>query len=369
MASDGVSPGTTPSDDGRSDRLAAHQGSRLYAAIGLLFLLALTFRFFDVVSRVVLIAFMGAIAAMAVHSLVERIPLSRGPATGAVALVGIGITGLGLWQGISFLLPQLRSLVMDLPRFEAEIEDWQSRLQERTGLDVDLLGAPLEGLLQDPMGAGLSLLSHAFGVVEILGIVVLVLAGSLYVAARPNEQLLDPLLRAVPPHRKPAFRRMMHRLAERLSGWLRGTLLSMLIIGAISALAFWLVGAPYPLVLGVIAGLFEFIPIVGPWIAGAMAVLITFFNDPQTALYVAIAAIVIQGVEGNLIHPFVMSGAAELHPFVTLLALLLFGTVFGFLGALLALPLTLAIATVVEVFWVEEKLSDYGESEKPIVDT
>ncbi len=350
------------------ERLAALQGARLYTALGLLFLLALVLRYFDTVSRVALIAFTGTIVALAFHSIVVRIPLRRGIATLLVALGALAVLGLVVWQGLAFLLPQLQSLAMDLPAFQATVEGWQARLQARTGLQVDLLGAPLESVLQNPLGAGMSLLSRAFGLVEIVGIVVLVLAGAMYVVAKPNEQLLDPLLRAVPQHRQPAFRRMMHRMADRLGGWLRGTLLSMLIIGALSGVAFWLLGAPYPLLLGVIAGMVEFIPILGPWVGGAVAVLVTLFYDPQTALYVAIAALVIQQIEGNLVYPFVMSGSAELHPFVTLLALLLFGAVFGFLGALLALPITLALATVVEVFWVEETLGNDGQRVEPLVD-
>lgn len=342
---------------------------RLYAAIGLFFLLALVFRFFDVISRVGLLAFMGGILALAINSIVSRIPLRRGIATAGVAVIGLGIAALAIWQGLLLLLPQLRSLAMDLPTFEARIEDWQDQLRQQTGMEVDLMGAPLDALLQDPLAAGMGLLSRAVGVVEILGVMVLVLAGSVYLTARPNEQLLTPLLRAVPLRFHPPVRRMMDRLAVRLGGWLRGTLLSMLIIGVLSGVTFWVLGAPYPLLLGVIAGMLEFIPIVGPWVGGAVAVLVTFLHDPQTALYVAVAAIVIQQVEGNLVYPFVMAGAAELHPFVTLLALLLFGAVFGFLGALLALPLTLAIATVVEVFWVEETLGNQGESIEPLVDT
>ena len=348
-------------------RLTRRSSNRLYAAVALAFGLALIFRFFDAVSRVVLIAFMGAIVAMAINSIVSRIPIRRGIATALVALGGVVVFGVVIWQGISLLLPQLRSLAMDLPRIQSTIEGWQQDLRDATGLEVDLLGAPLEGLLQDPFDAGMGILSHTFGALEVIGILVLVLAGAVYVAAQPNEQLLNPLLRAIPQRRQPAFRRMVDRLGERLGGWLRGTLLSMLIIGTLSGLAFWVLGAPYPVLLGVIAGSLEFIPIVGPWVAGIIAVLVTLFHDPMTAVYVAVAAIVIQQIEGNLVYPFVMSGSAELHPFVTLLALLLFGALFGFLGALLALPLTLAIGTIVEVLWVEETLGNNGDPVEPLV--
>lgn len=363
-----ASPGDDRAATKLVDRLTRLLGNRLYSAIALAFAFALIFRFFDAVSRVVLIAFMGAIVAMALNSIVSRIPIRRGIATALVALGGVVILGVVIWQGISLLLPQLRSLAMDLPRIRSTIEGWQQDLRDATGLEVDLLGTPLENLLQDPFDAGMGILSHTFGALEVIGILVLVLAGAVYVAAQPNEQLLNPLMRAIPQPRQPAFRRMVGRLGERLGGWLRGTLLSMLIIGTLSALTFWVLGAPYPVLLGVIAGSLEFIPIVGPWVAGIIAVLVTLFHDPTTAVYVAVAAIVIQQIEGNLVYPFVMSGSAELHPFVTLLALLLFGALFGFLGALLALPLTLAIGTVVEVLWVEETLGNNGEPVEPLVE-
>jgi predicted PurR-regulated permease PerM len=181
--------------------------------------------------------------------------------------------------------------------------------------------------------------------------------------------LLNPMLRAVPRHRRPAFRRAMTRLAERLVGWLRGTVLSMIIIGALSGIAFWLIGAPYPLLLGVFVGVVEIIPIVGPWIGGAVAVLVTAFYDPGTALWIAVAVLIIQQVEGNVVRPFVMAGSAELHPFVTLIALLLFGAMFGFLGALLALPLVIALGTIVEVFWVEETIETADDDIDPMVET
>lgn len=351
------------------ERLAPVLGKRLYAAVGLLLLGALLLRFFEPLTRVLLIAFVGVILAMAFHAIVKRIPLPRGVATALVALATVGLGVLAAWQGMRLLLPEVRALATDLPGIQAQLEGWQTELQQATGMDVDLIGGPAESLLENPLGTATALVWQAFGVLEIVGIALLVLFGAFFVVAKPNEQLLDPLLRAVPHARRPAFRRMLDRMSVRLLGWLRGTLISMAIIGALSGLAFWVAGAPYPLLLGVWVGLVEIIPIVGPWIGGATAVLVTLIHSPQAALYVAIAVLVIQQVEGNLVRPFVMSGAAELHPFVTLIALLLFGAVFGFLGALLALPITLALATVVEVFWVEETLGAGDDEIQPAVET
>jgi predicted PurR-regulated permease PerM len=349
------------------ERLALLIGGRLYAAVALLFVAALLYRFFDAISRVLLIAFVGVIFAIAMNAVVRRIPLPRGIATAVVALSFFVLVGVGVWQGMAVLTPQLRALAGDLPALEATLRGWEESLREQTGMEIALLGAPLEALLADPVRFATTFLAQALGILEILGLAVLVLFGAIFVVARPNDQLLDPLLRAVPRERRPAFRRLLHRTADRLAGWLRGTVLSMVIIGVLSGVAFWLLGAPYPLLLGVWVGLVEVIPIVGPLIGGATAVLVTLIHDPAAAIRIAVAVLVIQQVEGSVVRPFVMSGAAELHPFVTLLALLLFATMFGFLGALLALPILLVMATAVEVYWVEERLDAADDEIEPVV--
>lgn len=349
------------------DRLAVLLGKRLYGAIGLLFLAALIFRFFDAISRMMLIAFVGVIVAMAFNSLVTKIPIRRGIATALVAIATLGLIGAVTYFGISLLTPQIRALAGDLPAIQNTVLGWEERLRQETGMELELIGDTMEALLADPFAVAMAVLAQAAGVLEILGVSFLVLFGALFIVAKPNEMLLNPMLRAVPTQRRPAFRRAMTRMSERLVGWLKGTLISMFLIGLLSALAFWIAGAPYWLLLGVFVGVIEIIPVVGPWIGGAVAVLVTLIINPGAALWVALAVLIIQQVEGNLIRPFVMAGSAELHPFVTLLALLLFAAMFGFLGALLALPLTLAIGTLIEVFWVEETIETKDEEIEPLV--
>ena len=350
-------------------KLARLLGERLYRAVGLLFLLALFLYYIDAIVYVLLIAFIGSILAMAIHALVLRIPLRRPWAIGAVALLLVaGVVG-SVWFAVSFLAGQLRSLMDDMPALVASMEEWEAWFQRVTGLDLELFGPRLEGLARELFGGvgGGTLLAGAFGVLEVVAISALVIAGAFFVVARPNEQLLLPLMRAIPRERRGAATRIFNRLGERLSGWLFGTLLSMLIIGSLACVALFLIGAPYPLLLGVLIGLTDIIPLVGPWIGGAIAVVVTLMYDPGAALWVALAVLVIQEVEGKLVRPFVMSGSAKLHPFVTLLSLLLFGSLFGFLGAVLALPITLALGTLIEVLWVEETLHAEDDEIPPVV--
>jgi predicted PurR-regulated permease PerM len=348
-------------------RLAGFQGERLYRAAGLLFLFAILYRFFDPLSRMLLIAFVGAILGVAFNAIVVRMPMRRGFAVALLALATLGALVGMAWLGVRMLVGQVRALIEDFPAIVDGAETW---IQDSLGLDVELMGPRVRAAVEGLFGGvdGGTLMAGAFGVVELLALMVLILAGAFFIVAKPNHQLLTPLMRAVPRERRPAFRRMFERLGERLAGWLWGSLIAMVAVGAMSIAAYYLIGVPYPLLMGVLMGVLNIIPLVGPWIAGAVVALVTLFQDPGLVLWVALAVLVIQEVESNLIRPYVMSGSAELHPFVTLLALLLFSSMFGILGAILSLPLVLAIGTVVEVLWVEETLHAGDDEIEPVVD-
>ena len=95
---------------------------------------------------------------------------------------------------------------------------------------------------------------------------------------------------------------------------------------------------------------------------------VALLDDPAKAPWVALAAIAIQQIEANLITPFAMSREAEIHPFITLFALVFFAGIFGFLGMLLALPLVLLVWTVVQVLWVERAIDTDRDPITPVVE-
>jgi predicted PurR-regulated permease PerM len=349
-------------------QLASLQGERLYRAVGLVFLLGILFMHFEPISRVLLIAFIGAILAVAFNAVVQRLPMPRGLALLTVVAATLGTIGVAAWLGISALIAQFRQLIDDFPAIVASGEAW---LENQFGLDIELMGPRAREVLDGIIGGSdtARVLSGAFGLLELVAMMILVLVGAFYLVHKPNDQLLTPLMKAVPHGRRPAVRRMFKLMGERLSGWLWGTLVLMIAVGIMGVIALYLLGTPYPLLLGVLMGVTNIVPIVGPWIGGLVAVAVTLFADPMTALWVTLAVLVIQEIESNIIRPIVMSGSAQIHPFVTLLALLLFGSIFGIIGAVLSLPLALAIGTMIQVLWVEETLHAGDDEIEPVVDT
>jgi predicted PurR-regulated permease PerM len=156
-------------------------------------------------------------------------------------------------------------------------------------------------------------------------------------------------LALIPMARRRAVREAWNAMEARMGYWVRGQLILMLTIGAATSVAYFLLGLDNALLLGVIAGLTEIIPIVGPAIGAIPALIVAFVEGgPELALVVAGVYIVIQVIEGNVLVPFVMKNAVGLPPFVVVVSLLIGAAVAGFVGALLAVPTAAALAVVGE---------------------
>ena len=145
---------------------------------------------------------------------------------------------------------------------------------------------------------------------------------------------------------------------EGLRRWLIGRFALMVINGALTAIGLKLLGIPLSLTLGLLAGLLNFVPNFGPWIAATPAVLIAFLQSPQQALYVAVLYLVLQSVDGYLLTPLVDRKSVELPPVLTITAQVILGLAFGFLGILLASPLTAVALILVKMLYIEDLLGD-----------
>jgi predicted PurR-regulated permease PerM len=338
----------------------------LYKAIGLFFLVLIFYAYFAAISRVLLIVYAAAILAVALNVLVGAVPKHRKIISGLLGLTIFGSLGLALWFAVPALAFQLRGLAEELPRFEAQTQQWSEQISAALGMNVELFGPQARAFLSDFFGDA-EMIGRAWGIVEGIFLPLVIIIGGLYAVAKPNERLLSPLLNAVPRDRRGSFRELFHLLGKRLRGWVKGTLIAMVAVGALTTLGLWFIGIPYAFLIGVIAGVLEFIPLAGPWVAGIIAVGIALLNDPGSAIWVVLLMFGIQQLESNFITPLVMSKTAEVHPFVTLFALFFFGSLFGFIGIILALPLVLLVWTVVEVLWVDRAIRADGDHIEPLV--
>jgi predicted PurR-regulated permease PerM len=341
------------------------QPQHLYKAVGLLLIVLVFYRFFDEITRILLIVYASAVLAVALNVVVRLFPAGRRLVAAALGVLIFAAIGAVLWFGVPVLLTQFRGLTAALPELEETLQDWAAWVELQTGLDVALLGQRGQEMFGSTFqGAGIG---QAFGLIETLFLPLVVIMGGLYAVGKPNDRLLSPLMRAVPRDRRLAFRRLFELLAIRLRGWVKGTVISMLVVGTLAATGLHLLGVEFALVLGVISALVEIVPIVGPWVGGILAVAVALMQDPTLAFWVAILMLAIQQLESNLITPLVMASVAEVHPFVTLFAIFFFWGIFGFLGVVLALPLVFLFWTAIEVLWVERAIDTDEDRIEPVV--
>lgn len=197
-------------------------------------------------------------------------------------------------------------------------------------------------------------LSTTFGIIFE---VIIVLTIAVFFAADPKLYRRGVLHLVPLAHRARAVE-ILDTLSNGLWHWLIGQFASMLLVGVVAGVGLMLLGVPLAAVLGLIAGLTNFIPQVGPYIAAVPAVLIAFTIDPMIAVYTALLFLAIHQVEGNIILPLIQKRATDLPPVLTVIAVVAGGVLFGVLGLLLATPLLYVIMVLVRMIYVESMLGD-----------
>ena len=190
----------------------------------------------------------------------------------------------------------------------------------------------------------------------VLSVVVVVIIG-LYLASQP-ELYSGGIKRLLPWHYRDRAGEVLGVIDEALWRWLIGRFGLMLVNGGLTAVGLWFLGVQLFLVLGLLAGLLNFIPNFGPLIAAIPAVLIAFLQSPQQALYVVLLYVVLQMIDGYVLTPLVDRRSVELPPVLTISAQVLLGLLFGFVGLLLASPLTATVMLLVKMLYVEDVLGD-----------
>jgi predicted PurR-regulated permease PerM len=138
----------------------------------------------------------------------------------------------------------------------------------------------------------------------------------------------------------------------------------MLIAGIATSVGLSLLGVPLGLILGIIAGMLDFIPYIGPIMAGVPAVLIALSVDPQLALYTMMLFAGIQLLQGYIVQPLIDSWAVDIAPALIIVMQLIFGTIFGFAGIALATPMTAVLTVLVKMLYVEDILGDRPEEKE-----
>jgi predicted PurR-regulated permease PerM len=198
---------------------------------------------------------------------------------------------------------------------------------------------------------GSAILSIGSGIAD----VVVVLVAGIFLATQPRFYLAGAV-KLVPSGKRPLALEAIAESETALRLWLRGQLIAMLVVGLLTGAGLWALGMSSALALGLLAGVLEFIPFVGPILSMVPAVLLALAVSPDLALWVLLLYFAVQQFEGYLLTPLVQQYAVDLPGVVLLFSLIAFGALFGTLGVILAAPLTVVCYVLVKRLYVIETL-------------
>lgn len=258
------------------------------------------------------------------------------------AALGVAL-GLLLWLAVPPAVHQLSAAVGD----QSGLRD---AARNSTGIKHEFLLGLQKRLQRLPSGAGLihPAVTITTTALEVLvGIFFTLATAAYWIFERDRAEQL--VLELVPRRRRLLVRETWNLIDLKLGAFVRGQLLMIAFVSAVLSGAFALIGLPYWLLLGVFAGVFEIVPVIGPLAAGAAAVLVGLTIDWQHALAAGIAVLGLRLLQDYLINPHVFGRAVGLSPLVVLVTVSSVGLLFGGVFVLLAVPLASLLGTLVDV--------------------
>ena len=339
-------------------------------------------------SQLVLTAFLGILFGLAVSSGVDRLARHRIPRGGGAAIVVLAFIGLLVGFG-AWVAPTIRAQSVELrERLPESIDRLQNWVDQHNGGLIGTILTPAKSVarrdssattsrpaladttrraassdttstfsLRDRIGEQLSGATRYFfpflsSTLAALAGVLIIIFLSIYIGADP-ELYHRGLMQLFPQRGRHRAGEVLSAMANALRRWLVTQLIAMVVIGAVTTIALLLLRVKAPFALGILAGLLEFIPTVGPILSAVPAVAMGFLDSPQKALYVAIAFWGIQFAENHLLIPLLMKGGVDIPPALTILGQALMAMLFGFLGLMCAVPLIAATMVAVKMLYVE----------------
>ncbi len=279
-----------------------------------------------------------------VNALTQR-GLSRGVAIALVYTVLLGSGAVAISKLVPGVLSETRRLAEAIPTYALRAQELVDGFQQRVhDLGVppslrDVMGRHITEMEGRSMGALDSLLDPN-SIQKVAGLLLsLLLAPVLAIyLLKDQDRFKERFVSALPRRYRMEILALLRGLDAVLAGFVRGQLMLAVVVGAMAALATTVLGLRYALLLGIWAGLTEFIPFIGPVLGAVPAVLAGLSESPLLALEVALAFAIIQQIENAVLQPKIMGETVGLHPLAVMLSALAAGYLWGTWGLILALP-------------------------------
>jgi predicted PurR-regulated permease PerM len=304
---------------------------------------------------VLILIFLGLLLAVVLRTLAgliaHRTPLNTRGSLVVVVLLFLILVGVGGWFFIPEVASQAEQFIDRISWAMTQVERLLSRYEWGQQL--------IRGLVEQNNLSGTAVLNR---LTSTFTLTLEGLANSLFILFIAFFVAIDPdlyrtgMINLIPPQGRNRAREVIHGLVHGLRLWLLGQFIQMVIVGTVITIGLALMNIPLSWALGLLAGLFEFIPVLGPILSAVPGILVAFTVEPIQAVYVALFYLVVQQIEGNVLTPIVQQKVVSIPPAITLTAILVMSVLFGPLGAFVATAVAIVIIILVRMIYLEDIL-------------
>lgn len=281
-------------------------------------------------------------------------------------LIAAIITGLfmtfvpKLVKDISVLVSDIPNIFKGIGGFIEDIREGNrtiSSIDISSFIDIDKELANLSNVAKNALGLLSSNLIASTG--KLLDAIMVPLITFYYL--KDKKEFLPIVWGLIPYRFTPVVRPILRDIDGVIGGFIKGQLLVALFVGILTGIACRIIGLPYSITIGLIAGITNVIPYFGPWIGGIMPIILAIITRPVLALWVIVFIVIIQQIESNFLSPQIMSQSVGLHPLLVMFSILLFGNIFGVVGMIIGVPIMGTIKVLIRYinnYRQERNLSD-----------
>lgn len=353
----------------RSGSDARTAAFRVWTVVGLIIIGIALLNVFGVLAPVIEFLAVGSLIAFVASPIVNSLE-HRGVSRGIGSLVGLVVVLAVIACVVMVIVPIFTEQVMEiLTRLPGQLRmlgdlasqiahDFKALSQGTWASDIDTMLSSLADAasrfvtqLAGDVGKGMVPFISQFASQIFVVFLALVLA---YWLARDYPVIHREIGTIVGEDRETSYRFMIAILSSSVGGYMRGMIITSFVGGLLAFIGFVVIGHPYAALMGVVTGLFHLIPVIGPCFSSVIACLLAFFTAPMLALWTLIVTVVAQNVTDNIVSPKVMQSAVQVHPAMSLTALVVGSSLMGALGMVVAIPLCAALKGLF-VFYFEKE--------------
>jgi predicted PurR-regulated permease PerM len=340
--------------------------------LSVIFCFWLLYRFYQVIFILFIAIVVGTVIRPIVNWLYQRgIPRFAGVIIVFLLLL-ILLTGF-LWLLFPLIFEQVSTLAREVPGYYQNLRTWivgyPNQFFTRLGqlLPVTLPSLNLNPSIAQPTGEEMvasvgQMLGYVISTAQVFFVAIIILVLTFYWTL-DGPRIIKSFLLLIPQDQRESIGELISAMEGKIGFYIAGQGILCLVIGIMALVAYLLIGLPNALVLALVAGVMEAVPMVGPLLGAVPAALVALSIGPEKLIWVIVATVVIQQLENSLLVPRIMKKAVGVNPFVTLLALFAFSSLFGLAGALMAIPIAALIQLALNHFVFKQATVEMEVSE------